>query len=376
MTSVPTVINSLDPGLANRWPTAMTRSDVDALLVRAIYAGKVASCASAVLDLHDEYLDNEGRAQAVAAADACRSIDAETAEAQRRIIAALESAGIAAQAKHPNPAGNQFHSFELRISTDSLEAALSVADSESFRRWAPTGGGGWESYRRTHTAVTLIRADDVTTRWILRWADARRVRRLQRLMQPTVIDYRTVNLPRHLWPLYHVFRPIRLTLDRLVRRRRQAAWPFLGTPLSLVRPLLEFGQVGAMDRVVDLGCGDGRILVQAAQEVGCTAYGIEQDPQYANVARQRVQDAAVGDRVDIDVGDVARADLDGASVVFLFLPPDAVRRLVPDLLRRLPRGARILTHEQMPLHARLTPDATLPLFAGHSLTVAHRWAVP
>ena len=251
-----------------------------------------------------------------------------------------------------------------------------MADKEGYRRWAPTHGGGWESYRRTHTAVTLIRTDDVTTRWVLRWADAKRSGRLRNLLQPTVVDYRLVDLPTPLWPLLHALRPLRLVFDRLVRFRRQAAWVFLGTPTSLVPSLLEFGQVSAKDRIVDLGCGDGRILVHAAQRLGCTAYGIEQDPEYARVARERVTDAAVSDRVEIDVGDAINAELGDASVAFLFLPQDAPRRLVPDLLRRLPSGARILTHEQMPLHGSLVPDATMPLFADNSLTVAHRWVVP
>ena len=160
------------------------------------------------------------------------------------------------------------------------------------------------------------------------------------------------------------------------RGRRIPDVVYIPTPPDVVDAMLQLAEMGRDDVVYDLGCGDGRILVHAAKEVGCTAYGIEQDPEYANDARRRVEDAAVGNRVKIDVGDATRADLDGATVVFLFLPPDAVRRLIPELLRRLPSGARILTHEQMPLHDSLNPDATVPLFAGHSLTVAHRWSVP
>jgi hypothetical protein len=374
--AVPPVIASLDSTLAQRWPASLTLPDVEALLVRAIFARNVAECARALLELPKESLDAEARKHAQAAQDTCRLIDAEMAAEQDRVIALLQDAGIDAAPKRDQASGNQFHSFELRVAPGDLEAALAVADSEGFRRWAPTHGGGWESYRRTHTDVTLIRTDDVTTRWVLRWSDAKRSGRLQNLLQPSGVDYGLIDLPTRLWPLYHLIRPLRLVFERLLRFRRQAAWVFLGTPTSLVSRLLEFGQVSSSDTIIDLGCGDGRILVHAAQQLGCTAYGIEQDLQYADIARKRVKDALVADRVEIQVGDATRAKLHGASVVFLFLPQDAVRRLVPELLRRLPSGARILAHEQVPFHQDLQPDETIPLFAENSLTVAHRWVVP
>jgi hypothetical protein len=374
-TSAPTVIFSLDSELAKRWPAKITVSEVEALLVQAIFEGKVAVCARELLELPDEYLEAESLALAQTAQNTCGVIDAETVAEQGRVLRLLNAAGIDARSSRQKSSGNQYHSFELRVATQDLEAALDVADSAGFRRWAPTRGGGWESYRRTHTAVTLIRTDDVTMRWVLRWSDTQRPGRLHSLLQPSLVDYRLVDLPTLLWPLYHLLRPVRLVFDRLVRFRRQAAWVFLGTPTSLVPSLLEFGEVTGADRIVDLGCGDGRILVHAAQRLGCKAYGIEQDPDLARLARERAEAASVSDRVTIETGDAATADLETASVVFLFLPQDAIRRLVPQLLQRLPSGARILAHEQVPLHGSPTPDATMPIFAGNSLTVAHRWIV-
>ncbi len=374
--AAPTVITSLDSELAQSWPATLTVSQTEALLVKAIFAGKAAACARALLELPEKNFDTAARARAQAAEDACNLIDAETVREQDRVIALLRAAGVDVDPTKNASSGKQFHSFELRISPKDLEAALAVADAEGFRRWGPTHGAGWESYRRTQSAVTLIRTDDITTRWILRWSDKRPSGRLRDLLQPSVVDYRLVDLPTPLWPLYHVLRPLRLVFDRLVRWRGQSDWIFLGTPLSLVPPLLEFGQVTATDRIVDLGCGDGRILIYAAQHLGCTAYGIEQDPEYARIARGRVDDASMSDRVKIEVGDATRAELEGTSVVFLFLAQDAIRRLVPDLLQSLPSGARILAHEQVPLHESLIPDETKPLFANNCLTVAHRWLAP
>jgi hypothetical protein len=371
----PTVITSLDPELAQNWPVRLNLAEVEALLVKAIFAGKVAACASALLELPAKCLDATARGRAQSAQNTCRVIDAETDAEQARVLALLRAAGINAKSKRDKSVGKQFHSFELRVAPEELEAALTLADSQGFRRWAPTKRGGWDSYRRTHTDVTLIRTDDVTTRWVLRWSDAKRAGRLRNLLQPSLVDYGLIDLPTLLWPLYHLLRPLRLVFERVLRLRRHAAWVFLGTPTSLVPQLLEYGQVTSSDRIVDLGCGDGRILVYAAQRIGCSAYGIEQDLEYARIARQRVKDASVVDRVEIEVGDATSAEIEDASVVFLFLPQDAVRRLVPNLLQRLPSGARILAHEQVRFHESLRPDETMPLFAKNSLTVAHRWVV-
>jgi hypothetical protein len=374
--AAPTVIVSLDSQLAQRWPATLTVSDAEALLVKAIFAGEVAACARALLQLPVGLLDTAARSRAQAAEDVCNVIDAETNAEQDRVIALLSAAGVDAHPARTTSSTKQFHSFNLRVSPDNLEAALAVADKEGYRRRAPSHGAGWESYRRTHSAVTLIRTDEVTTRWVLRWSEATPSGWMRKVLHPSVVDYRLVDLPTPLWPLYHVLRPMRLIFDRLVRLRRHSDWIFLGTPLSLVPSLLEFAQVTPADRVVDLGCGDARILVHAAQQIGCTAYGIEQDPEYVGIARKRVEEANLNDRVRIEEGDATDARLDDASVVFLFLPQDAIRCIVPKLLQRLPSGARILAHEQVPLHESLVPDATIPVFADNSLTVTHRWIVP
>ena len=84
-------------------------------------------------------------------------------------------------------------------------------------------------------------------------------------------DWTMVSLPTPLWPAYSFVRPARLVLERIGRRDAHAAGlgPFLSTPHSLIPPLFELVGLGPDDTLLDIGCGDGRIAIAAAQSVGC-----------------------------------------------------------------------------------------------------------
>ena len=105
-----------------------------------------------------------------------------------------------------------------------------------------------------------------------------------------------VRLPRRTWPAYSLVRPVRLVLERVGLRRRHedSLGPFLATPDSLIDPLLELAQVGPDDHVVDIGCGDGRLVVEAAARLGCRAVGIERSPELVDSARARAQSGRGG----------------------------------------------------------------------------------
>ncbi len=377
MSDAPAIVAALDRELAERWPERLTRADLESLLIRAIHARQVAECARALLALPGEPFAEGARAVTGAAVTACEAIRTETIAEQSRIVECCTAAGIPSRpVAIAAPARMQFHSFEVVVDPADVESTLAITDAEGFHRWAPSRGGGWESYRRSHAAVTLIKTDEVTTRMILRWAPRPAPSRYRDWFLPTTLDYRLVELPAACWPVYHLLRPLRIALERIAGGgQRRTAWPFLGTPSGVVEPLLELAGVTADDRIVDLGCGDGRILIQAARLRGCRGHGIEQDPIYVELARQRTTSASVGDRVIIEAGDATRFDVGDATVVFLFLPPDAVRRLLPSLLGSLRPGARILTHEQLPLADGLMPERSRPLFATNAMTVGHLWTV-
>jgi precorrin-6B methylase 2 len=162
----------------------------------------------------------------------------------------------------------------------------------------------------------------------------------------------------------------------LRRRDHTGPGPFLSTPDQLIDPLLDLAEIGPLDTVLDFGCGDGRLLIAAAER-GSRAIGVEGDSAVAERARRRAAESGVGDRVRVVHGDAWRVDLGDVTVVFLFLPADLVPRVLRHALRRLPRGARVVAHEQSPIpDPPRPPDATRALITDGAVTVAHVWRVP
>jgi ribosomal protein L11 methylase PrmA len=98
------------------------------------------------------------------------------------------------------------------------------------------------------------------------------------------------------------------------------------------------------ETLIDLGCGDGRIIVAAAQRYGCRAIGYDIDPRRVEEARARIADAGVSDRVRAEVGNMFDVDLSKADVVMLYLLPQLNENLIPQL-QRLHKGARVVSHD-------------------------------
>jgi 16S rRNA A1518/A1519 N6-dimethyltransferase RsmA/KsgA/DIM1 with predicted DNA glycosylase/AP lyase activity len=195
---------------------------------------------------------------------------------------------------------------------------------------------------------------------------------------PTPADWDAVDLPESFWWVYPLIRPVRLAAERLGVRSsdHSALEPFLATPSGLIEALLDVATVGRDDVVFDFGCGDGRFVVAAALARGCRSIGVEQSPELCAAAVERAAGAEVGDRVRIVNDDAANIDLSEVTVVVLFLPMVVASRVVPDLLARLPRGARIVLHEQTALAPNLpAPDDVLAVVVDDAVTVAHRWDV-
>jgi SAM-dependent methyltransferase len=118
---------------------------------------------------------------------------------------------------------------------------------------------------------------------------------------------------------------------------------YVPTPERVVKTMLELADVRRGDVVYDLGCGDGRIVVAAAQAGAAKAVGVDIDPERVAEARANVREAGVGDRATILEGDLFQLDLRDADVVTLYLLPDLNLRLRPKLLRLKP-GTRIVSH--------------------------------
>jgi uncharacterized protein (TIGR03000 family) len=118
---------------------------------------------------------------------------------------------------------------------------------------------------------------------------------------------------------------------------------FEATPQKVVDALLRLAKLDKKDVLWDLGCGDGRIVVTAAKEYGCKAYGFDIDPQLVRQSLANARKHHVESLVTIEQRDIFSLDLSrGPTVVTLYLLPRLNARLLPQL-RRLPSGARVIS---------------------------------
>ncbi|MGJ3248599.1 MAG: SAM-dependent methyltransferase [Elainellaceae cyanobacterium] len=120
---------------------------------------------------------------------------------------------------------------------------------------------------------------------------------------------------------------------------------FIPTPLAAIDAMLALANVTDHDILYDLGCGDGRILIRAAQQSGIRGVGIDIDPQRVREAEDQAQQAGVGDRLEFCCADLFDSDVSAASVVILYLLPHLNLRLRPRLLHQLKPGSRIVSHD-------------------------------
>ena len=119
--------------------------------------------------------------------------------------------------------------------------------------------------------------------------------------------------------------------------------PYVQTPMEIVERMLRMAEVRAGDSVVDLGSGDGRIVIEAAKR-GARGLGVDLDPALVKLATQNAQRAGVADRARFEVRDIFETELSGASVVTMYLLPDFNVKLLPRLLALKP-GTRIVSHD-------------------------------
>lgn len=120
--------------------------------------------------------------------------------------------------------------------------------------------------------------------------------------------------------------------------------PFVVTPQRVVDAMLELAAVGANDRLLDLGSGDGRIVITAAQRWGTRGTGIEIDPRLVSIAQGTALRAGVADKVRFVTQDLFDTDLTQATVITMYLLPDVNMKLRPRLQRLRP-GTRIVSHD-------------------------------
>lgn len=155
--------------------------------------------------------------------------------------------------------------------------------------------------------------------------------------------------------------------------------PFITTPDNVTLAMLQLAGVGPTDRVIDLGSGDGRIVITAARRFGARGLGVEIVPDLVAKSRAAAARAGVAERVEFREQDLFETDLSGASVITMYLLPEFNLKLRPALLQLAP-GTRIVSHDWD--MGDWAPDETLSVDAPdkqigrEKVSRLHRWVVP
>jgi SAM-dependent methyltransferase len=120
---------------------------------------------------------------------------------------------------------------------------------------------------------------------------------------------------------------------------------YVPTPVQVVERMLQLGKVDKSDVVYDLGCGDGRVVIEAAKRYGVRGVGIDIDPQRIAEANANARAAGVTHLVEFRLADLFETDLREATVVTLYLLPSLNVKLRPKLQKELRKGARVVSHD-------------------------------
>jgi len=121
--------------------------------------------------------------------------------------------------------------------------------------------------------------------------------------------------------------------------------PYVPTPQVVVDRMLELARIRPGDTVIDLGSGDGRIMITAAQKYGARGFGVELNPRLVESSNEAAKTAGVADRVKFLQQDLFKTDFREADVLTLYLLPDVNMALRPKILADLRPGTRVVSHD-------------------------------
>jgi len=156
--------------------------------------------------------------------------------------------------------------------------------------------------------------------------------------------------------------------------------PYVQTPINVVERMLEIAKVGPGDYVIDLGSGDGRMVVTAAKKYGARGFGVDLDRKLVAIANRNAAKAGVADRAVFYERDLHATDVSPASVMSIYLLPEVNLMIRSRLLATLRPGTRIVSHDYG--MGDWTPDSLEDIAApGKKVGIGQRskiyyWVVP
>jgi len=149
------------------------------------------------------------------------------------------------------------------------------------------------------------------------------------------------------WPVncWLVVLTLLFPLSALAHAQELSKLPYVPTPQIVVDEMLKLAKVAAGDHVIDLGSGDGRMIITAARNFKASGLGVDIDAKLVDLANKQAKAGGVADRVRFVEQDMFKADIGPATVVTLYVMPDFMEKLRPKLLSELKPGARIVAHD-------------------------------
>jgi SAM-dependent methyltransferase len=156
--------------------------------------------------------------------------------------------------------------------------------------------------------------------------------------------------------------------------------PYIRTPQVVVDKMLELAEVGPNDFLIDLGSGDGRIVITAAQQRGAKGFGVELDPTLVEASNAAARKAGVAERAQFFARDLFETDIREASVLTMYLLPAVNLELRPRILSQLKPGTRVVSHdwdmgEWQPDAKAVLDGMSKPVMPVQASTV-YLWIVP
>lgn len=121
--------------------------------------------------------------------------------------------------------------------------------------------------------------------------------------------------------------------------------PYVQTPQNVVDRMLQIAKVGPGDYVIDLGSGDGRLIITAAKKFGARGFGVDLDRRLVELANKRAKEEGVSERAVFYERDLYETDMTEATVLTIYLLPEVNLMVRPQLLATLKPGTRVVAHD-------------------------------
>lgn len=345
-------------------------------LIQAVHEQRLVDTVDSLLDAGPSAVSEQDVPFLAAILATCEDVTATCIAEGKRLCQSMKAAGVSASFDADAAAAKKriFYLIDLEVPCDDALTAIRVAQDHGYMPSIATQGASWEVIHRFYSQTILVKSDDLTMRLVIKWREPPARGRPGRILTPTREDAAALRLPAWLWPLAFAVRPWRVLSRRLgFAAGAPTQAPFVGTPADSIPALLEFASLSEKDRLVDLGCGDGRIVIAAAEQFGCQARGYENSPRLAAMARRKASGSRASELVTICEEDIAEADLASVTVVFVFMPASVMAPLVSRVLEQVRPGTRIIGHEQEALVGGPRPDRSRLVVTPSILTVAHVW---